>query len=183
MFGKKKKQETPQVPLEERLEQMEKKLTMRLLTLQKQKKETLAEILNARRYGLSAHEERARALLRMKFASEQQINGMLVSMRLTVQERDFASLTQDFVECIEEVSRDLTQSVVKTNVKKAEKEYMRAMYSSLQQAEKLDRMLEVGDLAYLKDADNGKYTEFDSKIDELIGLAEANEGKVPRDTI
>ena len=183
MFGKKKKQVAPQMTLEERLEQTEKKLTLQLLKLQKQKNETLAGLLDARRHGLSMQEERARALLRRNFAAEQQINSMLLSMRLTVQERDLASLTKNFVECIGDVSRELTQSVSKTDAKKAEKEYLRAMYASQRQEEKLDRMLEVGDFSLLEEVDSGKHSEFDSKIDELIGRAEALEGKTPRDII
>ena len=66
MFGKKKKQAAPQIPLEEKLEQTEKKLTMQLLKLQKQKNETLAGLLDARRHGLSAQEERARVKFRRR---------------------------------------------------------------------------------------------------------------------
>lgn len=183
MFGKKKKQAMPQMTLEERLEQTEKKLTMQLLKLQKQKNEALAGLLDARRHGLSVQEERARALLRRNFAAEQQINGMLLSMKLTVQERDLASLTKNFVECIGDVSRELTQSVSKTDAKKAEKDYLRAMYASQQQEEKLDRMLEVGEFSRFEEAESGKYSEFDSKIDELIGRAEALAGSTPRGTI
>lgn len=183
MFGKKKKQEMPQLSLEEKLEQTEKKLTMELLKLQKHKKETLIGLLDARRHGLVAHEERARALLRRDFAAEQQINGMLLSMKLTVQERDLASLTKNFIECIGDVSRELTKSVAKTDAEKAEKEYLRAMYASQQQEEKLDRMLEVTDFSRFEEGDSGKYAEFDSKIDELIEQAEGFSGNVPRDTI
>lgn len=183
MFGKKKKQAAPQIPLEEKLEQTEKKLTMQLLKLQKQKNETLAGLLDARRHGLSAQEERARALLRRYFAAEQQINGMLLSMKLTVQERDLASLTKNFVECIGDVSRELTRSVSKTDSKTAEREYLRAMYASRRQEEKLDRMLEVGDFSRLEEADGGKYSEFDSQIDELIVRAETLAGSTPRGTV
>ena len=61
MFRKKKKQEMPQLSLEEKLEQTEKKLTMELLKLQKHKKETLIGLLDARRHGLVASMKKGNA--------------------------------------------------------------------------------------------------------------------------
>ena len=183
MFGKKKKAAQPQMTLEERLEQTEKQLKTQLLKIQKQKNETLAGLVEARRQGLTSHENRARALLRRYLAAEKQINGMLLSMRLTVQERDIASLTKSFIECIGDVSRELTGSVAKTDTKKAEKEYMRAMYAAQQQEENLDRMLEAGDYTMTEAADSGRYAEFDGEIDALVSRAEALTGGGPRDTI
>ena len=183
MFGKKKaKKAEPQLSLEERLAATEQRMRAQLLKVQKAKNEALASFLEARRHGMTAQEWRASALLKRQLAAERQINGMLLSMRLTVQERDLATLTRSFIECMGDVSRELTGAVAKTDAKKAEKDYLRAMYAARRQEENLDNMLAVGDYAAMETGESAAYSEFDSEIDALVQTAETHTGGT-RDTV
>jgi len=66
----------------------------------------------------------------------------------------------------------VVESQRKTDVKKTEDKYLKALYASEQQKEDVDRMLEIGKYAEVASMGESKYTEYDNEIDSLIEDAE-----------
>lgn len=172
MKKQKKSKEELEREREARVNATADKLRVQILTIEGKKESLLKKVIEARQKGLKSQEEQARGLLRRCMATQKQANGMLMTLELAMQSRDLAVLNQQFLECIGTLSQDIEVSAAKSDAKRTEKKYLRAMYASSKQSEELDRMLEVGDYASMAAMDGDKFGEFDSDIDSLIAEAE-----------
>lgn len=180
MFGRKKKAKgaaQPQLSLQERVEATSRNFQTQLMKLQKKERELAGQLKTYRAQGLTAQEGTARAMLRRCLAFKKQVLGMIATIELAVQARDMAALGREFTECLGEVSRDLSASASKTDVKKAERDSLRAIYASQQQEEKFDRLLEAVSFGYEGVSDSGKYAEFDAEIDKLLQDTDDDSGE------
>ena len=156
---------------EERIASVAKNLKMQIMAMENKKNELFSKVLEARQKGLKAQEEQARGLMRKCMATQRQANGMLMTLELAVQSRDLAELNKQFLECIGTLSQDTAVSAKKTNIKKTEKQYLKAMYAAGQQTKDIDRMLELGQYASIATADSDSFTEFDTEIDGMLEMA------------
>lgn len=174
MFGKKQKKSAAEIEREreERITVTAEKLKVQILSMENKKDELVSKVVEAKQKGLSAQEQQARGLLRKCMASQKQASGMLMTLELAVQSRDLASLNRQFLECIGSLSEDMQTSAKKSNAKKTEKQYLKAMYVSQKQSAELDKMLDIGDYAAVASVGADKFAEFDTEIDSLVEQAE-----------
>lgn len=174
MFKKKEKANKENFTLDNKakIEEVEKKLQLQMMTMENKKNELFNKVMVARQKGLKTQEEQARGLLRKCLASIRRADSMLMTLELAVESRDLAELNKQFLECIGDLSQNITVSSKKTNAKAAEKSFLKAMYVAGQQTKELDQMLEVGEYAAVASVDGDKYAEFDDEIDSMIQDAE-----------
>lgn len=173
MFGKKKKKETEE-ERSRRIALTAEKLRTQISTFGNQKNVLLSKVVEARRKGLPAQEEQARALLKRSMAAEKRANAMLMTLELAVQSRDLAELNKQFLEAIGSLSTDITAAASKTDTKRAEKEYMKAMYASSKQTAALDEMLAAGNYSGVISEGTENYSEFDEEIEAMVKNAESS---------
>ena len=173
-FWRKKKEVKSAEQIEqEREERIERVSTqIRLISMNKKKDSLVSQVVEAKRRGLPAQEKQARGLLSRCLASIKRIDGMLMTIELAVQSRDLAKLNCEFVQCIGDLADDISTSVGKTDSKKAEGKYMKALYNANRQLEQIDKLLEAGDYAATI-SDAGQDIQFEEEIDVLIKEAES----------
>lgn len=157
---------------EERIKATSDKIKVQLITLNNKKGELIANILSARKKGFKSQEQQARGVLARYLASIKRAEGMLLTLELAVQTRDLAKLNYEFLQCIGDLSDDISQSTQKFNAKKTEEKYTKALYNSSKQLDEIDKFLEVGDYAAAVSSDSKNYSEFNEEIDSLIENAE-----------
>lgn len=157
---------------EERIKATSDRIKVQLITMNNKKDALLSNILSARQKGLKAQEQQARGVLARYLASIKRSEGMLLTLELAVQTRDLAKLNYDFLQCIGDLSEDISQSTQKFNAKKTEEKYTKALYNSSKQLDEIDTFLEMGDYAAAVSADTNSYSEFNEEIDTLIENAE-----------
>ena len=157
---------------EERIKATSDKIKVQLITLNNKKGELIANILSARKKGFKSQEQQARGVLARYLASIKRSEGMLFTLELAVQTRDLAKLNYEFLQCIGDLSDDISQSTQKFNAKKIEEKYTKALYNSSKQLDEIDKFLEIGDYAAAVSADTNSYSEFNEEIDMLIENAE-----------
>lgn len=157
---------------EERIKATSDRIKVQLITMNNKKDALLSNILSARQKGLKAQEQQARGVLARYLASIKRSEGMLLTLELAVQTRDLAKLNYDFLQCIGDLSEDISQSTQKFNAKKTEEKYTKALYNSSKQLDEIDKFLEIGDYAAAVSADTNSYSEFNEEIDTLIENAE-----------
>ncbi len=138
------------------------------------KDDLLSKVIEARRKGLAKQEKDARSLLKKCLATKKQVEGMLMTLELAVESRDLASTSQSFMESIGDLSKEIQVSNKKTNVKKTRKQYLKALYASKLQTNKIDEFLSLGDYDSVLSFDDNKGMEFDDEINSMIEDAEAN---------
>ena len=172
MAFKKKNKELSAAEREKKILDTADKLKVQVLTMENKKSVLLDKVLEAKEKGLEQQEQQARGLLRRYLASQKRAQGMLMTLELAIQSRDLAELNHQFLECLGDLSDEISSSVKKSNAKKAEKKYLRSLYANKKQVEELDKMLEVGDYASVASIDQDKYEEFDSEIDALVAQKE-----------
>ena len=157
---------------EERIKATSDRIKVQLIPMNNKKDALLSNILSARQKGLKAQEQQARGVLARYLASIKRSEGMLLTLELAVQTRDLAKLNYDFLQCIGDLSEDISQSTQKFNAKKTEEKYTKALYNSSKQLDEIDKFLEIGDYAAAVSADTNSYSEFNEEIDTLIENAE-----------
>lgn len=157
---------------EQRIKATSDRIKVQLITMNNKKDALLSNILAARQKGLKAQEQQARGVLARYLASIKRSEGMLFTLELAVQTRDLAKLNYEFLQCIGDLSDDISQSTQKFNAKKTEEKYTKALYNSSKQLDKIDKFLEVGDYAAAVSSDSKNYSEFNEEIDSLIENAE-----------
>lgn len=177
MFFKKKDMQTKsreelEREREERIKETSDKIKVQLITMNNKKDALLSNVVAARRKGLKEPENQARAVLARYLASIKRAEGMLLTLELAVQTRDLAKLNYEFLQCIGDLSDDISQSTQKFNAKKIEEKYTKALYNSSKQLDEIDKFLEIGDYAAAVSADTNSYSEFNEEIDMLIENAE-----------
>ncbi len=172
MFKKKTAQIDPQTR-EAHIEETAKKLRLQLMTLERKKEELFGKVLEARKKGLKTQEDQARGLMRRCMATHRQVSGMLMTLELAVEARDLSEISQKFLESIGMLSQDIVASASKSNAKKTEKEYLKAMYVAGQKSKELDHMLDMGEYSAIASVEGSQNTEYDSEIDSMIESAES----------
>ncbi|MCD8205616.1 MAG: hypothetical protein LUD29_03275 [Clostridia bacterium] len=143
-------------------------MNKQLIKLDKIKKTYASKAAEAEAKGLETQKQQARSLLKKTLQQEKQINGMVMSIELAVQTKELTSISEAFLQCMDDISADLSTSTGKVNVKKVQNQFMRAGYAQKQQEEKLNQMLDTGDFALLGEMGTEEVSEFDDDIDAMI---------------
>lgn len=174
MAGKKNKMSDAELAKlrAERIEATQTQLKQQIMKLEKLKTQHFMMVMQARQEGLESQEEQARGLLRRTLATLKQAKGMLMTIDIAMQSRDLAMMGSQFLECIGAISDDIFAATGKTNVKKAEDKYVKAMYRSNQNTQQIDHMLEIGQYTAAANIGVNQSDEFDGEIDNMIQLAE-----------
>ncbi len=174
MFKKKVKKSAEELKAEraDRMAKASEEMRRQIVAVQKKKNFALGKLMEAREKNLPEQERQARGLLRQYIATEKRTEGMLMTLELAVLSSDLSDLNHRFLECIGELSDVVVQNEGKTDVKKVENKYLKALYSAEKQKESVDEMLSIGSYAEVASMGEGKYTEYDGEIDSLIENAE-----------
>jgi hypothetical protein len=160
---------------ENRMNNVADKLNLQIAQMTKKQDTLLAKLLDARKMGLKPQEDQARALLARCLSGKKRAEGMLMTLELARESRDLAELNYQFLDCIGELSDELSSSVKKTNAKKTEKKYTKALYKASEQTRQLDEMLDAGNYDATASMDFGSLSEFDDEIDGLVNFAESRQ--------
>ena len=177
IFGKKKNKKSPEEMRKEReakIASTSNTLRLQILTLEKKKDLLLRKVMEAKQKGLRDQEAQARNLLKQTMAAIKHENGMLMTLELAVESRDLAQLNANFLESIGALSDDILASgdvVSNSNSKKIGNKFLRAVYESNQQRDRIDEVLATGEYASAIGQDSDKYSEFDEEIDSLLESA------------
>lgn len=179
MFKKKVKKSAEELKAErnERMAKASEEMRRQIVAVQKKKNFALGKVMEAREKNLPEQERQARGLLRQYIATEKRTEGMLMTLELAVLSSDLSDLNHKFLESIGELSDVVISNEGKTNVKKVEDKYLKALYSAEKQKENVDEMLSIGDYAQVASMGDGKYTEYDDEIDSMIASAERGAGR------
>ncbi len=156
---------------DERVNKTADALKAQLIGLETKRELLLSKVVEAKQKGLGGQVEQAKGLLKRCMAAQKQANGMLMTLELAIQSRDLSELNRQFLESIGTLSQDIMVSARKSNTKRAEKQYLKALYASYKQVQQLDKMLEIGDYASAASMVGDGYNEFDAEIDDLIEKA------------
>jgi hypothetical protein len=177
MFGNKKKMSKEELTAarELRMNTTADKLNMQISAMEKKQNALLDKLVEARRKGLKAQEEQARGLLGRCLASKKRAEGMLMTLELARESRDLAELNYQFLECIGDLSDDITIASGKTKAKKTEKKFTKALYKASEQTKQMDEFLESGDYAATASVGVDNFSDFDEEIDALLQDAESNQ--------
>lgn len=176
----KKPKKTPaeiQAEREAKIKDTSKSIRLQIATLEQKRETILRKVVEARQKGLKEPETQARNMLRQIMASIKRENSMLMTLELAVEARDLAQLNANFLESIGSLSDEILGSGVKVSeaqTKKIGDKFLRAIYESNQQKERIDTMLEIGEYSSVLSQDSDSYSEFDDEIDCLVESAEAN---------
>ena len=176
----KKPKKTPEELRKEREEKIaatSKKIRISISNLENKKEFMLKKIVEARQKGLVEPERQARNILKQVMASIKRENSMLITLELAVEARDLAQLNANFLESIGTLSDEILGSGTKVSeaqTRKVGDKFLRAIYESNQQKERIDSMLEIGEYGSVLAQDSDSYSEFDDEIDVLVESAEAN---------
>lgn len=157
---------------DERINKTADALKAQVISLEAKRDLLLSKVVEAKQKGLSGQVEQARGLLKRCMAAQKQANSMLMTLELAIQSRDLSELNRQFLESIGVLSQDIMVSAGKSNAKKAEKQYLKALYASHKQSQQLDKMLEIGDYASAASMVGDGFNEFDAEIDALIEKTE-----------
>lgn len=179
LFGgkPKKSEEELRKEREEKIASTSNALKMQIVTLEKKKEAVLKKVVEAKQKGLPEQEKQARGLLKQTLASIKREQGMLMTLELAVESRDLAQLNMNFLESIGNLSEDIISSSQKTSEAKAKRvgdKYLRAVYESNQQKDRIDNMLAMGEFSTIVGEEVDKYSEFDDEIDGLVEEAESS---------
>ena len=150
-------------------------LRLQIRNLEKKKETLLGKVVEAKQKNLKDQEAQARNLLKQTLAAIKRENGMLMTLELAIESRDLAELNSNFLESIGSLSDDIlstgtTNSEAKT--KRVSDKFLRAVYESNKQKERIDGMLAVGEYASIVNTDGEQYNEFDDEIDSLVESAQ-----------
>ncbi len=174
MLFKRKNTKSPEETAAERaarLEATQKNLRIQLLKLETLKKNYVQKAAEAQSKGLNSQVDVAKNMLRKTMKTEKQISGMLMSIELGLQAKELVSITQSFVQCMNDISADIITDADATEFKKSKDILMKAAYKQKKQEEMLDQMLDSGNYSLLGTTDAETESEFDSEIDSLINSA------------
>ncbi|MCD8201455.1 MAG: hypothetical protein LUD47_05260 [Clostridia bacterium] len=166
-----KNKKSPQELEEERSARLQTTLdnmNTQLIKLDKIKKTYASKAAEAEARGLETQKQQARSLLKKTMQQEKQIYGMVMSIELAVQTKELSSISEAFLQCMDDISADLSTNTGKVNVKKVQNQFMKAGYAQKQQEERLNQMLDTGDYALLGEMGADEATEFDDDVDAMI---------------
>lgn len=160
---------------EEKIQQTASTLKLQIVSLERKKDTMLKKVVEARQKGLPEQEKQARGLLKQTMAAIKREQGMLMTLELAIESRDLAQLNMDFLDSIGSLSEDIINSSQKTSDAKAKRvgdKYLRAVYESNKQKDRIDSMLEMGEFSTVVGEEMDKYNEFDDEIDGMVENAE-----------
>ncbi|MBR2337157.1 MAG: hypothetical protein IKA61_04340 [Clostridia bacterium] len=177
IFSKKNKKSPEEIKKEReaKIASTSNSLRLQIVTLEKKKEVLLGKVMEAKNKGLKEQELQARNLLKQTMAAIKRENGMLMTLELAVQSRDLAQLNANFLESIGSLSDDILSSgkvTSEANAKRIGNKFLRAVYESNQQKERIDDMLAIGDYSSVISSDGDQYAEFDDEIDSMLENAQ-----------
>ncbi|MBQ8429646.1 MAG: hypothetical protein IJX30_06080 [Clostridia bacterium] len=184
IFGKKNKKSPEELRKEReaKITSTSNSLRLQIVTLEKKKDILLRKVMEARQKGLKEQEQQARSLLKQTMAAIKRENGMLMTLELAIESRDLAQLNSNFLESIGALSDDILSSGKinsEANTKRIGNKFLRAVYESNQQKERIDDMLAIGEYSSVINQDGEQYSEFDDEIDGLLeGVEQSQMGFV-----
>lgn len=179
-FNKNKNKKTPEELNKEReakISSTSNSLKLQILTLEKKRDSLLKKVLEAKQKNLKEQEAQARSLLKQTLAAIKREYGMLMTLELAIESRDLAELNTNFLESIGSLSDDIlsTSNVnSEARTKRVGDKFLRAVYESNKQKERIDSMLAIGEYASAVNSDSDQYAEFDDEIDSLVENAETS---------
>jgi hypothetical protein len=151
-------------------------LKLQIRNLEKKKDILLKKIIEAKQRNLPEQEAQARALLKQVLAAIKREYGMLMTLELAIESRDLAQLNADFLESIGVLSDDILSAgdiASESRTKRIGNKFLRAVYESNKQKERIDEMIAVGEYASVINSDTTQYAEFEDEIDSLVESATA----------
>lgn len=157
-------------------------LKLQIRNLEKKKDVLLKKVVEAKQKNLKEQEAQARSLLKQTMAAIKRENGMLMTLELAIESRDLAQLNTNFLESIGTLSDDILSTGNVNSESRTTRigdKFLRAVYESNKQKERIDDMLAVGEYANVVNSESDQYTEFDDEIDNLVENAEAH----PQNTV
>ncbi|MBQ8358161.1 MAG: hypothetical protein IJX39_10225 [Clostridia bacterium] len=174
MFKKKAKMtpEEQKAARNERISKVVEELRKQIITVKRKKEAVLGMLMDARAKNNAAGEQQARGALRQWIATEKRTENMLMTLELAILTSDLSELNHSFMVCIGELSDVVSESGKKTDVKKTEDKYLKALYASEKQKEDVDRMLDIGKYAEVAATGSDQNMEFDDEIDSMVANAE-----------
>lgn len=173
LFSKKPKKSKEEIEKEReaKIAKTASDLKIQLVTLAKKKESIFQKVMVARQKGLTEQERQARGLLKQAMMAEKRADAMLMTLELATESKDMAELNMNFLESIGALSEDIIASSKNTKdskAKKIEDKYMRAIYESELQRERVGKLLEIGDYAGVMNSETDEYSDLDKEIDGMI---------------
>lgn len=168
--GKKRKsKEEIEKERTERFNNVMTRLKVQEVETEKRKTELVKKIKYAQANGLTAQEQSGRKLLSNCIVMSKRIKGMRLNLEYSMQSREMASLTREFLSCLKDVGEDIRQEVAQTDAK-AGKAYEKAMFALDTQAKILDETLETTEISMSEGVSDGYYSkDVNEEIDMLLG--------------
>lgn len=184
-FFTKKPKKTPEelkAEREEKIAATSKSIRLQIAALEEKKKGIVRKIVEAKSKGLKEPEMQARNMLKQIMTSINRESSMLMTLELAIEARDLAELNANFLESIGSLSDEILksgQTVSDAKVQKTNDKFLRAIFESNQQKERIDAMLDVGQYADIVTQDSNQTAEFDDEIDALVNEAETEIASTP----
>ena len=178
IFSKKVKKTPEEIAAEReaKIAATSKKVKMQIAELEDKKQTVIKKIVEARQKGLKEPEKQARTMLKQIMASIKRESSMLMTLELAIEARDLAQLNASFLDSIGTLSDEIlgsSEEVSEAKTKKIGDKFLRAVYESKQQKQRIDDMLEIGEYANVISEEDEQYSEFDDEIDYLVEDAES----------
>lgn len=172
IFGKKNKKSPEELKKEReaKIASTSNALRLQIVTLEKKKDIFLRKVMEAKQKGLKEQEQQARSLLKQTMAAIKRENGMLMTLELAVESRDLAQLNSNFLDSIGVLSDDILGAGTINSSSKNKRignKFLRAVFESNKQKDRIDEMLAVGEYASVI-GESDQHTEFDDEIDTML---------------
>lgn len=182
IFGKKSKKSPEELKKEReaKISSTSNALRLQIVTLEKKKDILLRKVMEAKQKGLKEQEQQARNLLKQTMSAIKRENGMLMTLELAIESRDLAQLNSNFLESIGALSDDILSAGTVNSASKNKRignKFLRAVFESNKQKERIDQMLAVGDYASVV-SETDEHAEFDDEIDSMLEGMESSQSSI-----
>ena len=173
-FFSKKPKKTPEeikADRDAKIAATQKSIKMQIAELENKKNGIVKKVVECKNKGLKEPEVQARNMLKQIMASINRQNSMLMTLELAIESRDLAELNANFLESIGSLSDEILKSgdaVSDAKTQKVNDKFLKAIFESKQQKERIDTMLDVGEYASIVGQESDQYSEFDDEIDSLV---------------
>ncbi len=169
MWGKKKKTaQELEIERNERIEKSCHNLQVQAAHAKKLKEKYAQEYAKAKANRCVQEENLAKEAWKKAATTEKRINGMLIRTEIARCNKELASISADFMQCIADISEDIIVSDKKTNVKKTKNLLLKGAYRQKQQAEKIDEMLDACDTTSFSASAEGIDPIVDAELDAQL---------------
>ena len=154
---------------DEKINDIISRLNFRLNDLEKTEKFLVNKVVECKAKNLTAQAGQARAQLSKCLQTKKSLNSMIMTLELTLGERDIANINQDFLSILNDVSDEINVSAKNINTKKVENKLLKARYNANKKVKDMDKMLNNLDYATMMTNEQSQMqSEYDQEIDSLI---------------